>query len=372
MMYVLLRVLPHVFVLIALLDMLEGSAMDFVGLVSKGVDILPTLVANPLNAAVKLVMFPLMLFSIASPTPMKFSLVFVVRSISTMGVDLSLTSRFIPTLLVLSVLDVLSKHYRKGQERYVKYSNLWRSTPLLAVFTAPLVLLPIAVESYVSSLINAVVGAAGRSQMLRLLSANPLFLVAVAVTVGVVIYRSISSLSETIVVFLAKPREFAMGKLTSVDDLDVWFKLPLTSIRNMLLALVFTPPLYYASTIALELIPWPTHALAPMVGADLAELLLKVVLFFIISTIVWRVVAKTFRGPELRVRRILILSAVSLSLLYVLGVYHAARATGFSVSVFLRPDVERVVGVIGTAYLSYYTLLFLILELLLKLLGVVP
>ncbi|MEM3948727.1 MAG: hypothetical protein QXM76_03955, partial [Zestosphaera sp.] len=170
--------------------------------------------------------------------------------------------------------------------------------------------------------------------ILGLLSANPLFPLMVAVAVGVALYKYMSSLSETAVVFLAKPRDLAMEKLKGTEDLDVWLKFPLTSVRNMLLALVFAPPLYYASIIVLEFV---LQFLRFPLG--ILNIAVRALTLIVASAIVWMVVTKMFRGLELNVKIALILSLASAATMYVAGVYRSMRAVGLSVDAFLRPDL---------------------------------
>ncbi|MEM1528129.1 MAG: hypothetical protein QXS62_05420, partial [Sulfolobales archaeon] len=237
----------------------------------------------------------------------------------------------------------------------------------LVAFIAPLVVVPIAAEGFIRSLLNAIVSSAGKTKILGLLSANPLFTLAVAVAIGVALYKYTSSLSETAVVFLAKPRDLAMEKLRGSEDLDVWFRLPLTSFRSMLMALVFAPPLYHALITFLEPI-WQRFEFT----SELAEVLLKALLLLAVSAVVWRVMARTFRGLELNVKRVLALSIASTVAIYVAGVYRSTQAVGLSVDALLRPDLLGVVERIGEVYISYYSTIFLILDHLLKLLGVAP
>jgi len=373
-MYIILKLLPHLVVLISLFDLLVSSARDFLNLVFSGLGILAILALDPLGGISKLIMFPLILITITIPSPITFSLVFVIRSLSAMGIDLGFASRFIPILLMLSALDVISKHYRKGQEAYVKYSKLWSSIPFLVFFVIPPILLPLAVQGYIGALINALVNATRRTLISGLLSINPLFLIAVAAVVGIVIYKSMSSILETVVVFLAKPREYAMDKLKNTEDIDVWLRLPLSSIRSLLLAMIFAPPIYYVSTLVIELSPWITSSIALWleVSVKVAKLILEALVLFIVSAIVWKVIDKTFKGPELNSKTVLILSLASLVSLYLLGVYNAINATGFSLDIFLRPDLEGAARVVRETYISYFTTIFLILELLLKIFGVAP
>ncbi|MEM1645306.1 MAG: hypothetical protein QXZ41_07965 [Ignisphaera sp.] len=374
MMYIILKLLPHLVVLISLFDLLVSSARDFLNLVFSGLGILAILALDPLGGISKLIMFPLIIITITIPSPITFSLVFVIRSLSAMGIDLGFASRFIPILLMLSTLDVISKHYRKGQEAYVKYSKLWSSIPFLVFFVIPPILLPLAVQGYIGALINALVNAARRTLISGLLSINPLFLIAVAAIVGIVIYKSMSSILEIVVVFLAKPREYAMDKLKNTEDIDVWLRLPLSSIRSLLLAMIFAPPIYYVSTLVIKLSPWITSSIASWleVSVEVTKLILEALVLFIVSAIVWKVIDKTFKGPEFNSKTVLILSLASLVSLYLLGVYNTINATGFSLDIFLRPDLEGAARVIRETYISYFTTIFLILELLLKIFGVAP
>ncbi|MEM4863210.1 MAG: hypothetical protein QW706_08550 [Candidatus Nezhaarchaeales archaeon] len=367
MLHILFKALPRIAVLITLLDVLTASANNFLRLLFNFSKAVPSLAANPVRAVAELAVFPLAVLSVAFPSPMTLSLVFVAQSISVMGVDPGLASRFLPTLLVLSILDVLSSHYRKGQEKYVRFSNLLPSLPLLVAFIAPLVVVPIAAEGFTRSLLNAVVSSAGKTKILGLLSANPLFTLAIAVAIGATLYKYTSSLSETAVVFLAKPRDLAMEKLRGTEDLDVWFRLPLTSFRSMLVALVFAPPLYHALITLLEPI-WQRFEFT----SELAEVLLKALLLLAVSAVVWRVMARAFRGLELNVKRVLALSIASTVAIYVAGVYRSTQAVGLSVDALLRPDLLGVVERIGEVYISYYDTIFLILDHILKLLGVAP
>jgi len=367
MLHLLFKALPRIAVLITLLDVLTASANNFLRLLFNLPKAMPSLAANPVRAVAELAVFPLAVVSVAFPSPMTLSLVFVAQSISVMGVDPGFASRFLPTLLVLSILDVLSSHYRRGQEKYVRFSNLLPSLPLLIAFIAPLVVVPIAAEGFTRSLLNAVVSSAGKTKILGLLSANPLFTLAVAVAIGVALYKYTSSLSETAVVFLAKPRDLAMEKLKRTEDLDVWLKFPLTSVRSMLLALVFAPPLYYALIITLEfllqLLRFPLKITA---------ITAKILLLRSASEIVGGKVTRAFRGLELNVKRVLALSIASTVAIYVAGVYRSTQAVGLSVDALLRPDLLGVVERIGEVYISYYSTIFLILDHILKLLGVAP
>ncbi|MEM0453813.1 MAG: hypothetical protein QXO98_04070 [Sulfolobales archaeon] len=367
MLHLLFKALPRIAVLITLLDVLTASANNFLRLLFNLPKAMPSLAANPVGAVAGLAVFPLAVVSVAFPSPMTLSLVFVAQSISVMGVDPGFASRFLPTLLVLSILDVLSSHYRRGQEKYVRFSNLLPSLPLLIAFIAPLVVVPIAAEGFIRSLLNAIVSSAGKTKILGLLSANPLFTLAVAVAIGVALYKYTSSLSETAVVFLAKPKDFAMEKLKGTEDLDVWLKFPLTSVRSMLLALVFAPPLYYALIITLEfflqLLRFPLK---------ITTITAKILLLIIASAVVWGVITKTFRGLELNVKRALALSLTSIAVMYLAGVYRSIQAVGLSVDAFLRPDLLGVAGYIGEVYISYYDTIFLTLDYLLKMVGVAP
>ncbi|MEM4486484.1 MAG: hypothetical protein QW116_04515 [Zestosphaera sp.] len=367
MLHLLFKALPRIVVLATLLDVLTASATNFLRLAFDFPSVIRSLAVDPVRAVAGLAVFPLAVASVAFPSPMMLSLVFVARSISVMGVDLGFASRFLPTLLVLSLLDVFSSRYRRGQEKYVRYSNLLLSLPLLVAFIAPLIIVPIAVEGFISALLNAVVSSAGKTQILGLLSANPLFPLMVAVAVGVALYKYMSSLSETAVVFLAKPRDLAMEKLKGTEDLDVWLKFPLTSVRNMLLALVFAPPLYYASIIVLEFV---LQFLRFPLG--ILNIAVRALTLIVASAIVWMVVTKMFRGLELNVKIALILSLASAATMYVAGVYRSMRAVGLSVDAFLRPDLLGVVEHIGEVYISYYDTIFLTLDYLLKMVGVAP
>lgn len=371
MMHVVFRALPRAVTAVALFDTIVASLEEFTLTVSRGGGLLAALLTDPLDTARGLLTFPALALAAAAPSPATLSAVFVLHSLTSMSVDPGFGARFIPLLLALSLLDVLSGCYRKGQGRFVMHTNALASAPALAAIVLPLVLLPMGVQGYAVSLVESVAAAAGRSPLMGLLAANPLFLVAVASVLGLVAYRVMSSLSEVAVVYVSKPSGKARELLTRADDLDVWFRPPLSSLRGLLLAMVFAPPIYYAVEVAaghlLTALRY-TGPLPPEVfGAGVRLLVLLAT-----TSAVWRAMARAFGGAEPSVGRLLGLSAVALAALYAAGVYRALSAGAPPPDALLRPDLEGAAAAAGAAYVSYLSTLFLILEAVTRLLGAAP
>lgn len=367
MLHLLFKILPRIVILITLFDILTTSANNFLMLFLDIPKAVLNLAINPVKAVAGFIVFPIAVLSIAFPSPMMLSLVFVAQSISVMGVDPGFASRFLPTLLILSILDVFSSYYRRRQEKYIRFSNLLSSLPLLITFITPLIVVPIAVESFTRSLLNAVVSSAEKTMILSLLSANPFFILTIAIAIGITLYKYTSSLSETAVVFLAKPRSLAIEKLKRSEDLDIWLMFPLTSVRSILLTLLFAPPLYYVLIIALEIFLQFFRFQLMII-----DIIVKILLLIIASVIMWKIITKMFRGLELNVKVALALSLTSIAAIYLAGVYHSTQAIGLSLDAFLRPDILGVVERIGEVYISYYSTVFLALDYILKLFGVAP
>ncbi|MCX8195939.1 MAG: hypothetical protein N3F67_02535 [Acidilobaceae archaeon] len=267
-------------------------------------------------------------------------------------------------LFAYSVMDVLVKGWRRGQltslggPRSLAISFLLTLSLLSALFALAWLSSEV-IWKYFSLLRGLEVSSPFLSIFSELLFKNPIGLSFVIGLALMLIYGLARELAEALVAFVRPSPKAARDALLSMD-LEAPIKPPLSSLRNALVSLAVSPPLYYLLYNALLLLP--VQLSFPY------DVLLRFVVAALVFVVSWFLISRLTASFEEREPSLLspiaglMLILATYGLLYALALWEPSSG--------LSPEAGD--DVLRKAILSYYETIVYMGELLLVFMGVAP
>ncbi|MCS7107097.1 MAG: hypothetical protein NZ902_03220 [Acidilobaceae archaeon] len=268
-------------------------------------------------------------------------------------------------LAALSFLDVVRSGWRKNQISSLGNlrpiaSAVMLSFALLAFFLLVAWLLSSKMWSYAEAARSLKVNSPLLAVFIDLFFRNPIGLTFVLGVVIFAIYSLSKDLAESLVIFLRPSPQSALKSLRELVDFGAPISPPLTSLRNALVSLAISPPIYYLITLLLARldlqIPPPYDSM------------LRFVIAAQIFTIIWFLISRLTASFEEKEPSLLstFVGLASVAIVYLILYLAALWHPDYGIS------VERADEVLRKAILSYYETVLYMGELLLTFMGIAP
>jgi len=272
-------------------------------------------------------------------------------------------------LVALLVLDTLRYLYQPRQRvRGLSPAKVAISVVLLAAFVVAICVVP---SRYAATLVQGVVSYVSKSPsiVLRLLAANPAFVLILSVALTAALFVLIVNAIEILALFALPSRELSLRTLTSPSIINAVIDAPLRTLRILIIASLLAPPLYAALTriilpyIAMH-VPWVGILTSSKIGA----IVLAIITYIVSAAAIRPVVSSIGMNPG----RALAAALAVLGIVYASGVIASMMLTGNLFYSLTHPSLGIVGSVMASIYVGFYAQFFYILEDLLRMLGAAP
>lgn len=278
-----------------------------------------------------------------------------------------LSAVYVLPIFFYGALSVFSEGWRAGQ----LYSFRFNVSPFLVLamgYSSIMVLVVLAsyysgilLWGYISALRGVRLDKPVLDPLVDFFTINPVGVVILVGFMALGLYLFSEALAETLISYV-KPSKLVAVKVLRDMDFEAPIKPPLSSLRNMVISLALSPPIYYL--VLLNLSKFGFISEDPIMGV-----LARWALSLLVLAVVWRILTRLLTrfdeaepGPWN-----VILGALLIVLLYGLAYvagYWNPGADGLSPS--------RVDEALKNIMLGYYTTLFDMVKLILVLVGVAP
>ncbi len=333
-----------------------------------------TLAEDPLQAipfALYYASLVLAVLAVATGSPVLYSAALAVLSVYKYHEGLVVSYLSIAGLLAMLILDAARVSYRRGQGTSVKYPS--KTALLLGL---PLTLLVISLYAglalffgwYIYTLLAGMSTLRG---VVGLFGGNVVVRIGVVVAAVLVAYVAVSSISETLSIYVSPSKKTAIEWLRSTRDIDVVFSAPLGFLKAIVVA-SFVAPLVYAVVDRLVL----SHLNALLVGAQQAGIFIRFVIAAAVFALSWSLVGRITKAYELGelglIKGAAAASSTLLAVLYLTGVYCRYAATSDLPYSILNPDLAQLEHVVSSIYVDYYVSFIYVFEAISVLMGFAP
>ncbi|WP_434731573.1 hypothetical protein WLZ34_01290 [Thermogladius sp. KZ2Tp1] len=311
----------------------------------------------------------LVVVTIVTASPQFYGITLIFLSLLPAGRDLKLIVTALAGYFVLLFVDNLVSNYNINQYGWIRYRQ---GSGHLAVFQ---VLLFVASLSGVAFLISRLwvlyyetLTSTASSGLGILLTSTYLF--KLLLLIAVVVYALYTAREFfTVFFFYMKPNaRMALSILLDEESINVFYNPVFGSLRGMIIASAFAPLLYqpiyevFGDYLARQL--YFLKEYAPMVSS------------VVLALVSWILVTIVLRGLDSILmdtpRQLLVASLVMLAVTYAGGVYYTFKATSDLWLSLIHPDFETWSLSVVSAYQSYYTVFYSLVEYIPKMLGAVP
>lgn len=270
----------------------------------------------------------------------------------------------------LLAVDNVRRYYRLGQERYtvVGARDAVVGALLLVLLFGAVVLSPTLLSlHYIDRLLGSV-EAIQLEGFARAVMESPLLLLSISISIGLAMYRIISTAFEVVAVYLFPMQSSGLKLLLSREDVDIFFRPPLKMLMSFIVASVIAPLLYTAIADVflyrlLEGLYMQSHYISIAVRFSIALILLA-----IISVLVGRFNINIEFSPK----PILVVSATLLLLLYTAGVFVSFTESRDILFALTSPNITFIALKAVDIYREYYMLFLLFIDIVPRLFGVAP
>lgn len=270
----------------------------------------------------------------------------------------------------LLALDSVRRYYRLGQERYIVVGARDAVVgALLSVLVFGVVVLPPTLLSlhYIDRLLGAV-EAIQLEGFAKAVMESPLLLLSISISIGLVVYRVISTAFEVIAVYLFPMHSSSLKLLLGREDIDVFFRPPLKMLISFVVASAIAPLLYIAvADVLLYRLLGSLYMQSPYVSIAV-RFFIAITVFATISVLVNRFNI----GIEFSPKPVLLVSVSLLLLLYIAGVFTSFTESGDIIFALTSPNITSIALRAVDIYREYYTLFILLTDIVPRLFGVAP
>ncbi len=379
---IVLELLPRLIATIVLWDairtIIEGKIFGVV------VDLLSGIEAISIESVVKLGLalsgsiLATLTVALASPTLYVATLIIIAIARASYGLLISMPS--VVGLIAMLVLDTMRSYYRSGQEKSVRIgfkATFVTITMLIATLIgfAGLCYLPaVYVNEFISMLSNVKSATPQEEMFLSFLTQNPIPRLIIAAAFTALLFNYVSKVMEIAANFLYPSRKLSIALLTNRKDIDIYITTPLKIVKNIVIASIIAPPIY-ASVIygVLPLINRYVGILSSsMSGIDpnVLRLIISIIVYIVAYALVSRFLSeRVFEDPKALLKPSII--AIVLIIVGALAISGCFRNPWMLLEKPLN-ILSSLDSITIDIYRRYYEGFIYVLEVLSKLVGLVP
>jgi len=321
------------------------------------------------NMALTIVAWGLLAATVITASPQFYGVTVILLALLPTGSNPSLLIPALAGYFLLLFLDNFVSNYNVNQYGWLKHRPGGNYTAILQILVFIVGMAGIAfLVSRLWVLFYETIISSSASGFSVLLTSTYLFRLLMLVAVLAISIYSARELF-TIAFFYVKPNAvLARAVLLDEDSINVFYTPTLNTLKGMIIASVFAPLIYQP---LYEL--WGP-LLAGWMGflgsySTMVSSIILALFAWVLLTIIMRRVDSALTNTPLQM---LLASTILLALTYFGGVYYEYKACGDIWSSLLHPDFNSWSLSVVSAYSSYYTTFYSLVEFIPKIMGAVP
>ncbi|ADM27687.1 hypothetical protein Igag_0870 [Ignisphaera aggregans DSM 17230] len=268
--------------------------------------------------------------------------------------------------IVLS-LDTIKNLYRDGQEKGIRIDM--KKMVLGAIYTIVIVGVSMFIAylsaRYIATLTTPI--PATSSRLAFAITTNPLYLLAIATAISIILYMVTTSLFDIAITYIYPSRQIALKTLLNRDDIDINLVPPLSTIKSFVIASIIAPLLYAAIYSSIL-----DRIASQYIANQILLLVIRVFVAIIIFISIGLIFNRIEKGLSYNPKTIFLTSIAILLLIYGAAVYGSYAVYRDPIYSFLHPDISMVTQYASSIYHNYYILFIEFIEIIPKLFGAVP
>jgi len=321
------------------------------------------------NTVLTIVAWGLLAATVITASPQFYGVTVILLALLPTGSNPSLLIPALAGYFLLLFLDNFVSNYNVNQYGWLKHRPGGNYTAILQILVFVVGMAGIAfLVSRLWVLFYEAIISSSASSFSVLLSSTYLFKLLMLVAVLAISIYSVRELF-TIVFFYIKPNAIlARTVLLDEASINVFHTPTLNTLKGMIIASVFAPLIYQP---LYEL--WGPLLAGWMVFlggySTMVSSVILALLAWVLLTIITRRVDSALTNTPLQM---LLASTILLTLTYFGGVYYEYKACGDIWSSLLHPDFNSWSLSVMSAYSSYYTTFYSLIEFIPKIMGAVP
>lgn len=154
-------------------------------------------------------------------------------------------------VFVSPLLVTVGRIWRSGQSKSIKIESVQMISTMAALILILLVATYVSIQvggrvwEFLRSMRHVEISSPAAEPIVELLLRNPIGYLLIVIASLFVLYKFFVDVGETAVLFLRPSRGVAIEAIKASIDFESPFQIPLASLRNMIISLSISPPIYY-------------------------------------------------------------------------------------------------------------------------------